>query len=376
MLRVLFDDEIFSTQLEGGVSRYFTHLVEELPAAGVTPLLPFRLTCNRHLGQSRAFAGWQPPRFPGSRRMIRAINRRDSLAALDRGQFEIWHASWYDGTALAHVRTQPAKRVVATVYDMTPEVMPEAIVAGFDNPHAGKLAMVEAADLVVAISAATKADLLRFSPVPADRVRVVHLGVGERLLWRPALGRPEGLPDRFLLFVGKRGGYKNFDGVAPALAALLAATPDLHLVCVGGGSLAVAESAPFQAVGAQDRVRQIQADDGTLAWCYAHAAAFLFPSRYEGFGLPILEAFINRCPAVLAERSCFPEIGGEAALYFDPDRPEALVDQLGRLLATPEERRRLGDAGALRARDFSWRRTAAAHADLYRELALSGPVAG
>ena len=366
MLRVLFDDEIFSTQLEGGVSRYFTHLVEELPAAGVSPLLPFRLTCNRHLAQSPAFAGWHPLRFPGSRRVIRAINRRDSLAALDQGQFEIWHASWYDGGALGHVRTQPAKRVVTTVYDMTPEVMPEAIRAGIGNPHVGKLAMVEAADLVVAISAATKADLLRFSAVPADKIRVVHLGVGERLLWRPAQDRPDGLPDRFLLFVGKRAGYKNFDGVAPALAALLAATPDLHLVCVGGGPLTPTEIAPFGIAG--DRVRQIQADDATLAWCYAHAAAFLFPSRYEGFGLPILEAFINRCPTVLAERSCFPEIGGDAALYFDPDRPDALVDRIGRLLAAPDERRRLGEAGAVRARDFTWARMAAAHADLYRAL--------
>lgn len=369
MLRVLFDDEIFSTQLEGGVSRYFTHLVEELPAAGVTPLLPFRLTCNRHLAQSPAFSGWQPPRFPGSRRVIRAINQLGSRAALDRGRFEIWHASWYDGAALARVRAQPAKRVVATVYDMTPEVMPQAIAAGIGDPHAGKLAIVEAADLVVAISAATKADLLRFSTVPADRVRVIHLGVGERLLWRPSLGHPAGLPDRFLLFVGKRGGYKNFDGVAPALAALMAATPDLHLVCIGGGPLSTAELAPFQTAGAQDRVGQIQADDPTLAWCYAHAAAFLFPSRYEGFGLPILEAFINRCPTVLAECSCFPEIGGDAAIYFNPDRPDTLVDQLGRLIADDATRQSLGEAGSLRARDFTWQRTAEAHAALYRELA-------
>jgi glycosyltransferase involved in cell wall biosynthesis len=368
MLRVLFDDEIFSTQLEGGVSRYFTHLVEELPAAGVTPLLPFRLTCNRHLAESAAFGGWRPPRFAGSRRLIRAVNRQGSLAALDRGRYEIFHASWYDATALAHARAHADKRVVATVYDMTPEIMPEAIVGAFGNPHAGKLAMAEAADVVVTISASTKADLLRFSKVPADRVRVVHLGVGTGLLWRPAWGRPEGLPDRFLLFVGKRGGYKNFDGVAPALARILAETPDLHLLCVGGGPLSPAETAPFDAAGVARRVRQLQADDRTLAWCYAHAAAFVFPSRYEGFGLPILEAFINRCPAVLAERSCFPEIGGEAARYFDPDRPEELVELIGRLLAVPDERRRLGEAGAVRARDFTWARTAAAHAALYREL--------
>ncbi|HLZ65437.1 MAG TPA: glycosyltransferase family 1 protein [Aliidongia sp.] len=366
MLRVLFDDEIFSTQFEGGVSRYFTELIEELPRAGVTPLLPFRLTCNRHLMQSPAFPGWRMPRFAGSRTLLRGLNRRLSLAALDRGRYEVWHASWYDGAGLPHVRALPDKRVVTTVYDMTPEIMPEAIPAGIGDPHAGKRAMAEAADMVVAISAATKADLLRFTATPADRVRVIHLGVGEGMRWDPGAARAQGLPDRFLLFVGKRAGYKNFAGVAPALATLLRQNSDLHLICVGSGPLSEAEAAPFAAIAG--RVRQIQADDRTLAWCYAHAAAFVFPSRYEGFGLPILEAFLNHCPTVLAERSCFPEIGCEAALYFDPDRPDELVDLLGRLIGDEAQRRRLGEAGALRVRDFTWARTAQAHAALYREL--------
>lgn len=365
-MRVLFDDEIFSTQFEGGVSRYFTQLIEELPATGVSPLLSFGLTCNRHLARSSAFSGARLPRFAGSRSLLRLINGTRSRAALDRGGYDIWHATWYDGRALPHARAWPDKPIVTTVYDMTPEVMPEAIAPGIGNPHAGKQAMVEAADAVVAISAATKSDLLRFTATPAERIRVIHLGVGDGLLWRSGAARPRGLPDRFLLFVGKRGGYKNFDGIAPALSALMADRPELHLVCVGGGPLTAAERARFGP--AAGRVLQLQADDATLAWCYAHAAAFLFPSLYEGFGLPILEAFINRCPAVLALRSCFPEIGGEAALYFDPDQPERLVDQLGRLIGDPAARARLGEAGALRARDFSWTKTAQAHAALYREL--------
>jgi glycosyltransferase involved in cell wall biosynthesis len=307
------------------------------------------------------------PRFAGSRSILRWLNRRRSLAALDRGRYDVWHATWYDGRAVPHLKRHPGKPLVTTVYDMTPEVMPSAIPPGVGNPHQGKQAMVEAADMVVAISAATKADLLRFTAMPAERIRFIHLGVGDGLSWRAGSPRPPGLPDRFVLFVGKRAGYKNFTGVAPALAALMTAQPDLHLVCVGGGPLTAAETAPFGAT--RDRVRQLQADDQTLAWCYAHAAAFLFPSLYEGFGLPILEAFVNRCPAVLAERSCFPEIGGEAALYFDPDRPEQLVELLGRLIADEPQRHRLAEAGALRARDFTWTRMVEAHAALYRELA-------
>jgi len=365
-MRVLFDDEIFSTQFEGGISRYFTQLIEELPATGITPLLPFGWTCNRHLAGSPAFSGWRLPRFAGSRSLLRRINGTGSHAALDRGRYDIWHATGYDGGALPHARAWPDKPIVTTVYDMTPEVMPEAIAPGIGNPHAGKQAMVLAADRVVAISAATKADLLRFIAIPADRIQVIHLGVGDGMMWRQSAARPAGLPDRFLLFVGKRGGYKNFAGIAPALAALMADRRDLHLVCVGGGSLQPAETALFD--GVVERVLQLQADDATLAWCYAHAAAFVFPSLYEGFGLPILEAFINRCPAVLAERSCFPEIGGEAALYFDPDRPDRLVDLLGRLVGDQAARERLGAAGARRARDFTWAKTAEAHAALYREL--------
>jgi glycosyltransferase involved in cell wall biosynthesis len=169
--------------------------------------------------------------------------------------------------------------------------------------------------------------------------------------------------------VGERRGYKNFVGVAPALAEVMRQDPAVHLVCFGGGSLAAEEMAAFKTAGVAQRVIATRGTDGDLAWAYAHAAAFVFPSLYEGFGMPILEAMTNRCPVVLAQCSCFPEIAADAALYFDPVQPDDLVEILNRVLRDRQLQHRLGEAGVQRVADFSWRRSVREHAALYRMLA-------
>jgi glycosyltransferase involved in cell wall biosynthesis len=109
--------------------------------------------------------------------------------------------------------------------------------------------------------------------------------------------------------------------------------------------------------------------DVELAWTYAHATAFVFPSLYEGFGLPILEAFANGCPVILSNRSCFPEIADEAALYFDPDAPGELETNLMRVVEDRQLRRELTDRARLRLTDFSWESSAEAHLRCYARAA-------
>ena len=107
--------------------------------------------------------------------------------------------------------------------------------------------------------------------------------------------------------------------------------------------------------------------DAQLNGLYRGAAAFVFPSRYEGFGLPILEAFGQSCPVVLSRASCFPEIAQEAALYFDPLNPTELREQLARVLTDAPLRTQLTHQGLLRVRDFTWAQTAAATRRVYEQ---------
>jgi glycosyltransferase involved in cell wall biosynthesis len=367
MLRVAFDDEIFTAQLHGGVSRAFTELSEALAdEPGVVPLLPFPFTANRHLAASLIFsgrvlgAGWQ---VPGLRSLIRPINRRAVTAALARSQADVLHATWYN-PALAATSVP----LVVTVHDMVPELLPGSVDGTAKTLHRGKLAVVHRARRVIAVSATTAADLCRLSGITQDAVRVIYHGITERMRWRPVNGRPADLPGSYLLFVGRRGGYKNFAGVAPSLANLLRRNVQLHLVCVGGGLFGAKELEPFVLAGVARRVRQIDADDRLLAACYSHAVAFLFPSLYEGFGMPLLEAMINHCPVICSNRGALVEIGADAPLYFDPAEPDQIIELVEALSRDRAHRSAQVTKSLSRAADFSWRRAAAEHAALYREL--------
>jgi glycosyltransferase involved in cell wall biosynthesis len=370
MVRVCFDDEIFSIQIEGGISRYFTELMDGLTAVpDVNVQLPFPFTCNKHLAASlhfpgRLFLGGR--RIPGRRTLARTVNRRATQSALQRRKPDILHATFYDERLLD--RVDPEKLVI-TVHDMVPELMPEAVGGVAPAVLRAKRALIEKAGGVVAVSNNTAADIARLTARPIDSIKVIHHGVSERLRWSAKLGEPPALPSRFLLCVGHRRAYKNFLGVAPALAEVMRAEPNLALVCFGGGPFLPEEEAPFATAGVRARLVVMAGDDRALAAAYAHAVALIYPSLYEGFGMPILEAMINRCPVIIPGTSCFPEIAEDAAVYFDPAHPESLVEVVKRVLNDPVLRRTVADVGARRAADFSWQHCADRHAELYRTLA-------
>ncbi|AWK90284.1 glycosyltransferase family 4 protein [Azospirillum thermophilum] len=367
-MRILFDDHIFSIQRHGGVSRCFAEVIAGLQThPGVEVLLPFRRVINAHLIDQPDLnvCGFLDGRhFPGKRTLLRAHNKRLMRRALRRMSFDVFHPTFYDTGYLDLLEDRP---LVVTVHDMAPELMP----AAFPHPdmvHPGKRALCEAASAIVAVSQTTKADLVRLYGLDPDRVTVIHHGLSGDAVWAPGQPAGMGLPDRYLLLVGRRDGYKNFAGVAGTLAACLARRPDLHLVCVGGGPLAEEERRPFQEAGCAARLHQHTLAAPDLARAYAHAEAFIYPSLYEGFGLPILESFANGCPAVLSNRSCFPEIAADAALYFDPGTPETLHGALDRLIGDRALRDRLVEAGRRRARDFTWAAAVEKLVALYRRL--------
>ena len=370
MVQVLFDDEIFSVQIEGGISRYFTELIEGLTAfPDVKVQLPFPLTCNRYAAESPRFPShWflGGRSVPGRRTLTRMINRRATASALVRSKPDIVHATLYDEKLLE--RVEPSKLVV-TVHDMVPELMPEAVGGIAPAFCREKQSLIEKAAGVVAVSANTAADIASITQRPIGDIKVIHHGVSERMLWNPRRRDPPELPDRFLLCVGHRRAYKNFLGVAPALAQVMRTEPDLALVCFGGGSFTAEEQAVFDTAGVGDQLIATGGDDQALASAYAHAVALVYPSLYEGFGMPILEAMLNRCPVIIPKRSCFPEIAEDAAIYFEPTDLDGLVEILKVVLRDAALRRRLGQAGACRAAAFSWQRCVAEHAALYRSIA-------
>lgn len=355
-MKVAVDDQIFWRQRHGGVSRYFVELMRYLSATQDTTLvLPWRYTRNQHALD----AGFGRP-LPVAARRSRAV-RAANRPLRRRGDVDVLHHTHYD---YACRRPKAAAARVVTVYDMTPEVHPELFPDG--NPHGDKRRFVATADLVLCISEATRRDLLAIYGQPPGCVVVTHLGVDEAF---GARARPSpALPTDYLLFVGTRGQYKDFDVLLTAFAALVPDFPRLHLLCVGGGPLTVLEQQDLRRAGLLSRVRQVSLDDDGLACAYAGTRCFVFPSRHEGFGLPTLEAMACGAPVVLARATSHPEVGGDAALYFPPGQPAALGHELRRLLTDAGLAAMLSARGRARARSFSWSATGAATTDAYRRV--------
>jgi len=371
-MKLLYDHQIFDLQQYGGISRYFYELMRCYTATGEPG---FELACpyttNAYLWQA-PFLRLNTPltrrRYTGSgvvnRLLAERRNRPAAEAALDEGDYDLFHPTYYDPYFLGHLGGRP---FVLTVHDMIHERYPECFPP--DDPTTGwKRLLAERASHVIADSASTRNDLLEFFGLSAEKVTTVHLGCS---LLPPSGGTclPR-LPGNYLLYVGERRGYKNFSFAVRSLAPLFRENPDLRLVCVGGGPFGGEETALFSELGLHDRCQQTGLNDRELAAAYAGAVALVFPSLYEGFGIPVLEAFACGCPALLAGRSSLPEVGGDAALYFDPENGEELLGQAARLLHDPALRESLAAAGRERLRGFSWERTAAQTRAVYDTIIL------
>ena len=366
-LKVAFDDQIFVAQRRGGFSKYFVELIKRLPEHGIEPVLLPRTTTNLHLIESG---------------LVEAAPERSPLA--ERAAWFTWRAFGRprsqptrlpDFDVLHHTFTHPTYRNlwsgprVLTVVDMTPELFPHLFKLG--NPHFAKQRFAEEVDALISISQNTTDDLARlYGEHLRAKTTTIHFGIGEEYLAPPKPNALD-LPARFALFVGVRGGYKDFP-TAVATVAKVRKDPrhaDLHLVFAGGGPpAAAAEQELLAEHGLADVSHHIRPDDAQMPELYRRAEVFLFPSHYEGFGMPTLEALAAGTPTVLADASCSREIGGDVAQYAPVGDVDAMTLSVLKALSADGYAERAA-AGVAHASGFTWDACAAAHADLYRKVA-------
>jgi glycosyltransferase involved in cell wall biosynthesis len=376
-IRVLYDHQIFSMQRLGGISRYYVELVdryEKQPDMEVK--LGVREVLTSDLRGTRTYQEQHPRPSAFLRRVSRFSkerlgvdlmywsNKRCSLDAVRKGNFDIFHPTYYDPYFLKSIGDKP---YYLEIHDMTHEVYPEFFSLATKIPD-WKRTLVEKATRIVTVSDNTREDLIRFYGVEPDRVRTIRQGISlhpERSRQEDA---PPDLPSRYILFVGTRTSYKNFYLFAEAMAALMAKDRELFLVCAGGGPLTDDEGRFLKRLGIDGRTKQYGINDSSLCQLYKKAIAFVFPSLYEGFGLPVLEAFVCGCPAVLASASSLPELGGEAAAYFDPKNYDSMMDVMTKIVEDDDACRKMRNKGLDRAKQFSWDKTAEETKAVYKEI--------
>ncbi len=386
-MRVLFDHQVMDAQVRGGISRYFHQLISGLEGRDLAQVqLPTIYTDNEYFGpllSERGLRrnGFRPllmqkirstglPRKEVERVWRRAKhrhNRQASIKKLKEQDFDLFHPTYYDPYFLSYLKGKP---FVLTIYDMIHEMFPGYFKPD-DKTSEHKALLAREAAGIIAISSSTKADITKYLDVDPAKIEVIHLASS-------LTGESEeiAVPGEYVLHVGERCRHKNFKTLLAAFADLTATFPDLHLVCAGQKSFDRSELALIQGLGLADRCTRVSPNDRQLAFLYENAALLVYPSLYEGFGLPILEAFAADCPVALSDASCFPEIAGDAALYFDPSDVTSTTRALEKLLSDSATREALIRRGQEQLRSFSWTATAEKTAAVYRRCLPGGTVSG
>jgi len=363
-MRVAFDEQIFAMQPYGGISRMFAELATAFiddPELGVE-LLPLNAPIiNRYVLDTERVRTRLAVRDAGSE--YRSLGRYFRRIQPRRG-LDIAHNTFYLPHGLA---SYPGARRIVTIHDMIPELLPQTR-RRLDFLTL-KRRYVQRADHVVCVSEATRRDLVRVFPEIKAPISVIHHGVDPRFL--PGAAPLAGLPEKYVLFVGHRGQYKDADVLLRAFADLRAGHGDVHLVFVGGGPFTPDERSRMTGLGISSRTHHVSLSDAEMAGVYGNAEVFVFPSRFEGFGMPALEAMACGTATILTDATSLPEVGGDAALYFPTGDARALTKRLDEVLSDDSLRCDLEHRGIERASQFTWDRAARLHVTAY-EHALSG----
>lgn len=251
---------------------------------------------------------------------------------------------------LPRLHSAVARKRVITIHDLTFQRFPELLQKEtLENLRRQMMREIVSADAIVCVSESTRRDLLRYYPVDPARAVAIHSGLGT-----PAEAAPlDGLPSRYILFVSTIEPRKN-------LETLIDAYEQLRERGAYDGALVVVGRVGWKSEALAPRLRGpgvVHLDylpAAQLATVYENAEVFVFPSIYEGFGFPLLEAMARGVPSIAARSSSLPEIGGDAALYFDPLDANALASQIERVVSDGALREELGRKGRVRAAEFRW----------------------
>ncbi|ABZ94457.1 Glycosyltransferase [Leptospira biflexa serovar Patoc strain 'Patoc 1 (Ames)'] len=397
---ILFDFQTFLNQKYGGISRLFVEVMDylskhdsefELPLVSSenvnligkdfykpifkikyaleVPEIETWLSGKSFSGKTFLYSLYKSFKKLQNKLVIRFLNRRNqkliTKKLLDQ-KFKVFHPTYFDNYYLDQISKGPNKFVI-TIFDLIHERFPGYYKLD-DIALRNRKSLCYAADRIIAISKSTKNDLMEFYGIPNDKIEVIHLAsnlhlafdLESNLIWK-----------NYILFVGERGGYKNFNnfvhGVSPIIQKY-----KVNLIFAGGGKFTHEEKETLKKANVLGKSLQIPfQSDSEIKQLYQNALVFVFPSMYEGFGIPLLESMSLGCPVACSNTSSFPEVVGDAAVTFDPWYPESIRDSVDRLFNSESLRLKMIARGKERSKQFSWEKTGEKHLKIYNQLLAS-----
>ncbi len=365
-MKILYDHQIFTNQKFGGISRYFYEVINGLnKQTNIKCEISLLVSSNHYISDRKIVnhINLLPNKnFRGKVRLFNLINKPYSILKIRDQLFDIFHPTYYDPYFLKYIGNKP---FVVTVHDMIHEKFKEFFSPKDKTSHYKKL-LVEKATKIISVSKNTKKDLIDIFGIDESKIEVVYHGYLKSV--KPNINLNFKLPDKYILFVGNRNGYKNFERFIKSISKILRKDKDLYVICAGGGKFNSKEIYLLSEFRIKNKVLQYDVNDEELAYLYRNASSFVFPSLYEGFGIPILEAFACGCPVVCSNSSSFPEIAEEAAYYFDPYSENSINYAIIKVIEDSKLRNELIHKGYEKLKDFSWEKTAEQTKKVYENL--------
>ncbi|MEW5803373.1 MAG: glycosyltransferase family 1 protein [bacterium] len=368
-MKIFYDYQIFSLQSYGGISRYFSEIAARISRFDEARVTLCALAHRNDYLKSHSlnsFVGFYVPHIPKTSKIRQLCNGIATRYYLEKWRPNIIHETYYKAYYPRKTAGNDKSKVVITIHDMIHEKFAECFPPA-DRVAVLKKAAVSRADHIICVSQNTRNDVLNLYRIGADRVSVVYHGCSLRVRTMgpgsPIIERP------FILYVGQRKGHKNFKNLLRAYAASQRLKDAVSLVCFGGGAFDPGEIKMIRDLNLDAaQVIQIFGNDDTLAGLYDRAQAFVYPSLYEGFGIPPIEAMALRCPVVCSNTGSLPEIVGEAAEVFNPYEVEHIMSALERVVFSKSRSDELRRLGLEQAAQFGWDRCSRETYNIYKRL--------
>lgn len=360
-IRVMFDEQIFLLQDHGGISRYFTELIKAFnsnPSLGIEPTLSSYSVRNKHLQTEVNFLPLKPIKF-----QVFALWQLFKQALFNRkisDSVDLVHLTFYLPGFFNRFKGIPK---VVTLHDMIPEMTKTKMQIW--NPHFLKRSHINRASIVLSVSDNSTREMIAEYGYESEVV-TTYLGVGPE--YHPNLANLDWHPERYLLFVGNRSGYKDFHVALEAFAGVSSMYPDLRLVLVGGGGINNSEKKRMVELGISSKIIQKTVTPEELPNVYSNALALIYTSRNEGFGLPLLESMASGTPILASSTPINKEIAGECASYFPPGDSLFLSGLMSKVYTDSPSFQGKIASGLVRSRNFTWERCAERTALEYRRL--------
>jgi glycosyltransferase involved in cell wall biosynthesis len=363
-MNLLYDHSIFRLQRYGGISRYFFELITRLSNKTDVEINLFEgfhineYGLSNHKSDFSLYNGYKVPEIKYTGDAFEIINKLWFDNIYSKSNFDIYHPTYYRKD-LNKFKKSP---IVQTVYDMIHELYSGQFLDSKSVIEAKKIS-VDSADIIICISENTKKDLIRMYNIHENKIKVIYLANS----LQPSKSMPfkeleikYNIKKPYILHVGVRGGYKNFSLLLDVYTSHF--SDKFDLVSFGENRLEIINKSSLL-----KNVFLVKGHDNLLASLYQNAFCLVYPSLYEGFGIPLLESMALGCPVIASNASSIPEVVGNSGILFDPHSQNELISAIESLY-DESNRNKLIKLGFEQEKKFSWDKTANDTLKIYKSI--------